>query len=109
EDPGILGKTATLAGTTYTIIGILPPRFRFPFADIDVWMTAPSEWPLMPPKSRVMSPFLRIFGRLKPDVNLEQATAEAKVIHRQYVVAHPSMLDAKLKRPLKVTAMKDSL
>jgi predicted permease len=109
EDPDILGKTATLAGTAYTIIGVLPPRFRFPFPDVDVWMTAPSEWPLMPPKSRVMSPFLNIFGRLKPDVNLEQATAEAKVIHHQYAVAHPAMLDAKLKRPLKVTAMKDSL
>ena len=57
-DPGVLGKTAALAGTPYTIIGVLPPRFSFPFPDLDVWMTAPSEWPLMPPKSRALSPFL---------------------------------------------------
>ncbi|HZS57281.1 MAG TPA: ABC transporter permease, partial [Bryobacteraceae bacterium] len=109
EDPNILGKTAMLGGIAYTIIGILPGDFRFPFADVDLWMTAPSEWPLMAPKSRVMSPFLNIFGRLKPNITIEQATAEAKIIHRQYAAAHPAMLDAKIRRPLKVTAMKDTL
>ncbi len=108
-DPEIVGKTATLGETPYTIIGVLPPRFPFPFPDLDVWMTAPSEWPLMPPKSRALSPFLTIFGRLKPGVSLEQATAEAKVIHHQYAVAHPTMLDAKPKKPVAVTAMKDNL
>jgi len=108
-DPAIIGKTAGLAGTPYTVIGVLAPRFLFPFPDLDVWMTAPSEWPLVPPKSRALSPFLSIFGRLKPGVTLQQATAETKVIHRQYAVAHPAMLDAKPKRPEKVTAMKDDL
>jgi predicted permease len=108
-DPEVIGKTATLAETPYTIIGVLPPRFSFPSPDVDVWMTAPSEWPLMPAKSRALSPFLNLFGRLKPGVSLEQATAEAKVIHRQYAMAHPAMLDAKPKRPVKVTALKDTL
>lgn len=108
-DPAVLGKTATLAGTPYTIIGVLPPRFSFPFPELDMWMTAPSEWPLMPPKSRALSPFLTLFGRLKPGVSLEQASAEAKVIHQQYAIAHPTMLDAKPKRPEKVTPMRDSL
>ncbi len=109
SDPEITGKTATLGGTPYTIIGVLPPRFLFPFADLDVWLTAPSEWPSMPAKSRALSPFLTLFGRLKPGVSLEQATAEAKVIHRQYAMAHPTMLDAKPKKPEKVVALKDTL
>ena len=108
-DPGIIGKTATLGGTPYTIVGVLPPRFSFPFPGLDVWMTAPSEWPLMSPKSRALSPFLTIFGRLKPGVSLQQASAEAKVIHHQYAMAHPTMLDAKTKRPETVMAMKDNL
>lgn len=108
-DPEIIGKTATLAETPYTIIGVLPARFAFPSPDVDVWMTAPSEWPLMPAKSRALSPFLNFFARLKPDVSLERATAEAKVIHHQYAMAHPAMLDAKPKRPVKVTPMKDTL
>ena len=107
--PEVLGKTATLAGTPYTIVGVLPPRFSFPFADLDVWVTAPAEWPSMPAKSRALSPFLSLFGRLKPGIGLAQATAEAKVIHRQYALAHPAMLDAKSKKPETVSAMKDTL
>ncbi len=108
-DPEILGKTASLAGTPYSIIGVLPPRFSFPFPDVQVWLTAPSEWPLMAAKSRALSPFLTIFGRLKPGISLKEASAEAKVIHHQYAMAHPTMLDAKSKKPEKVTAMKDDL
>jgi len=108
-DPQIVGKTATLAATTYTIIGVLPPRFRFPFPDVDVWLTAPAEWPLFPAKSRPLSPFLNVFGRLKPGVSFDQANAEMKVIHQQYAMAHPAMLDAKPKTPVEVTPMKDDL
>jgi predicted permease len=104
----IAGTTATLSGTAYTIIGVLPAHLQFPFPDVDVWMTAPSEWPLMPPKSRALSPFLSVFGRLKPGVSLEQANAEMKVIRHEYAMAHPTMLDAKA-RPVEVTPMKDDL
>jgi predicted permease len=108
-DPQITGKTATLASTTYTIIGVLPPRFQFPSPNLDVWMTAPSEWPLMDPKSRIDSPFLSLFGRLKPGVSLPQADAELRVLRRQYALGHPDMLDAKAKTPQEVTPMKEGL
>ncbi len=108
-DPQIVGKTAAFASTTYTIIGVLPPRFQFPSPNLDVWMTAPSEWPLLNPKSRLDSPFLSVFGRLKPGVSMQQANAELQVIRRQYARAHPDMLDAKPKTPVEVTAMKDDL
>ena len=107
-DPQIVGKTATLASTAYTIIGVLPAGLRFPLPDVDVWMTAPSEDPLMIPTSRALSPYLTVFGRLKLGVTTEQANAEMKVIRHRYALAHPAMLDAKPK-PLEVTAMKDEL
>ena len=108
-DPKIIGSTATLASAPYTIVGVLPPRFQFPFPGVDVWMTAPSEWPLIAPKSRVLSPFLTVFGRLKPGVSLDQVNAEMKVIRRRYATAHPTMLDAKPKTPVEVAPMKDEL
>ncbi len=108
-DPQIVGKTITLSAAAYTIVGVLPARFQFPFPKIDVWMTAPSDWPAVPPKSRALSPFLTIFGRLKPGLDLDQASAEMKVIQRQYATAHPTMLDAKPKSPVRVTPMKDEL
>lgn len=97
NDPAILGRAATLAGRPYTIVGVLPPRFAFPFANAstDVWITRPKEWSLMPAKFRPLSPYLHIFGRLKPNVSFEQANAELDTLNRQYAAAHPAMLDAK--------------
>jgi predicted permease len=96
-NPAILGRTATLAGAPYTIIGILPPRFAFPSEDgsLDVWITRPLEWSPMPVKSRPLSPYLHVFGRLKEDVSVKQASAELATLNHQYAAAHPAMLDAK--------------
>jgi putative ABC transport system permease protein len=78
-DSQIVGKTATLAATAYTIVGVLPPRFQFPSPGVDVWLTAPSELSTMLPRVRALSPYLAIFGRLKPEVSLAQANAEMRV------------------------------
>ena len=107
-DPRIAGQTVTLAATTYTIVGVLPPHFQFPFPNIDVWMTAPAEEPLINPRSRALSPYLTIAGRLKPGVSVAQADAEMKVLRHQYALAHPAMLDGK-PRPVEVTPLKDDL
>ena len=108
-DPQIVGKTATLAATPYTIVGVLPPRFQFPSSGVDVWLPAPSELSGIPPRVRALSPYLALFGRLKPEVSLAQANAEMRVIHRQYAMAHHAMLDAMAKSPVEVKPMKDDL
>ncbi len=108
-DLQIAGKTATLASTAYTIIGVLPLRFQFPVSGIDVWMTAPTEWPLMSAKSRVDSPFLSVFGRLKPGISMDQASAEMKVIRHRYAIGNPELLAPEPKTEKAVTAMQDDL
>ena len=108
-DPQIAGRTVTLAATPYTIVGVLPAHFQFPFADLDIWMTAPLEAPTISAKSRALSPILVIFSRLKPGVSFQAANAEMKVIYAQYVRDHATMLDAKWKRPEPITPMKDDL
>jgi putative ABC transport system permease protein len=108
-DPQIIGRTANLASTAYTIIGVLPPRFQFPDPGVDVWLTAPEEWPLMSAKSRVDSPFLSVFGRLKPGATLHQANAEMKVIRHRYAIGHPDLLAPEPKSASDVTPMKEGL
>ncbi len=90
----VIGKSITLAGAAYTVIGVLPPKFQFPFTAADVWLARPSEMSALSPQSRPISPILRVFGRLKPGVDLSQADAELIVIDRQYDLAHPGMLDS---------------
>jgi putative ABC transport system permease protein len=109
RDPHIAGKNVILGATPYTIIGVLPPAFPFPVSGVDVWMTAPTDWNLMTPASRALSPFLTVFGRLKPGVSLKQADVEMRTIRRQYALAHPAMLDAKPKRLQEIVPMKDKL
>jgi len=108
-DPHITSKTADLGGVSYSIVGVLPLNFQFPAPGIDVWLTRPEEWSAMAPESRKLSPFLSIFGRLKPGITLNQASAEGEVIHRQYAAAHPARLDGRLQFPVRVTPMKEDL
>ncbi len=107
-DPHIAGKTAALDAAEYTVIGVLPPHFAFPLPDLDIWMTAPTEEPLIPARSRALSPYLALFGLLKPGVTIEQADAEMHVLRHRYALAHPAMLDAK-PQPREVLPMKDKL
>ena len=108
-DPRIAGRVVTLAGSSYTIIGVLPAAFQFPFSKIDVLITKPSELSTIDPPSRPISPILKIFGRLKPHVNLQQANAEMAVLRQQYALAHPGMLDAKADTPERLQPLKDEL
>jgi putative ABC transport system permease protein len=108
-DPAIAGRTATLAAVPHTIIGVLPVGFRFPFSDVDVWVTQPSEWSVIPVPARRLSPILSVFGRLKPNVDVAQASAELAVLNRQYAIAHPGMLDSKPNSVERVSPLKDRL
>jgi putative ABC transport system permease protein len=109
RDPSIVGKTVILAAVPHTIIGVLPAGFQFPFSGADVWVTRPSEWSVLSAESRPLSPFLSIFGRLKPEVDIHQATAELAVVNRQYATAHPGMLDTKPDSPESVQPFKEQL
>ena len=108
-DPNVLGKTVTLGGAPHTIIGVLPSGFQFPFANVDVWVTKPSELSMVDPQSRPISPTLRMFARLKSNVDIEQASAELAVLRKQYAEAHPGMLDAKLDSPEHLVRLKDDI
>jgi putative ABC transport system permease protein len=109
EDHSIVGKTVTLAGLPYRIIGVLPTGFQFPLAGAEVWVPRPSEWSAIPPQGRPLSPILGVFGRLKPGLHLQQATAELAVLNRQYAAAYPGMLDTKPDLPETVRPFKDQL
>ena len=111
-NPQIIGTSIMLAGEPHTIVGVLPAGFQFPSSGVDVWVTKPSERAGMAAESRPISPILRIFGRLKSEVSIQQANAELAVFMQAYAVAHPAMLDAKhdppdTLQPLKVELVSD--
>jgi putative ABC transport system permease protein len=109
RDQHIAGRVINLAGTPHTIIGVLPNDFKFPFAGLDVWVTKSSELLGISPQSRLISPTLKLFGRLKANVSIQQANAERGVLKQQYAAAHPGMLDGKPDVPESLLPFKDEI
>ena len=108
-DPEVAGKTAIIDSTPYTIVGVLPQGFAFPFSGLDVWTTRPSETSALPPQFWRFVTTLIGFARLKPDVTLEQAHSEMEALNQQYISANPARLDAKPGVSVRVGPLKDRI
>jgi predicted permease len=81
-DPKIIGGSATLDHRQFTVIGVMPASFRSPFftESREVWIPVPQD-PLFGPWTMQRKlHFLRVLGRLKPGVSIEQAQAEMNAI-----------------------------
>jgi predicted permease len=73
-----LGKPVTLGGVDYTVVGVLPPGFRF-MDDADVFLPVGQYNPLIL-DSRGSHDEMISIARLKPGVNISQAQAEMSAI-----------------------------
>ena len=79
RDPNILGKTVRLDEQPYTVIGVMPASFRFPFDGAplsemaDVWVPIGFDPALLSPANRTREFGVGLVGRLKPGVTLLQA------------------------------------
>ena len=92
SDPGILGKTITLNGFPYTVLGVMPPSFHLPhiqvFAGQDSSQSQPVEalLPMSLSKDRLQEAMgdFDYFGlaRLEPGVSVAQASAEINTLQR---------------------------
>ncbi|MEK6286976.1 MAG: ABC transporter permease [Acidobacteriota bacterium] len=76
-DPDLVGKTISLNGGSFTVVGIMPSGFQFPRDDVELW--TPITFGI-PPTSVRRFHFLRPIARLKPGVSREQAQAEINAI-----------------------------
>jgi putative ABC transport system permease protein len=87
-DRAALGRDVLLDGEPYTVIGVMPEDFQFPFDPGRVALWVPLR--LSPPEraARDMH-FLPVVGRLKPGVKLEQARFQMQEIARRIEQQHP--------------------
>jgi predicted permease len=69
---GVLGRTIEMSGRHFTIIGVMPPHFRFPWGGTKYWL--PAE-PIRLPPGWMIAPNAQVFARLKPETSLEQTEA----------------------------------
>lgn len=99
-DPQALGRSITLDGIAYTIVGVIP-NMPVPWVGPngnEVWVTKPFVIPGFS-HERMMrgTAFLRTVGRLKPGLTIEQARAALPALEQSYRAANPGKIDADLK------------
>ncbi|MEK6301901.1 MAG: ABC transporter permease [Acidobacteriota bacterium] len=86
-DASLIGKTLALNGDSYTVVGVLPSDFVFPWLDSE--MVVPIKLDLDPRRADRDTNFLRAFARLKPGVTREQAQADLASIAGQLQQEYP--------------------
>src|SRR5574341_63827 len=77
-DPAVLGRTISLDGKPYTVIGVMPVRFAVP-RGAQYWV--PEQRNLQPGSGTVF--FVEVVGRLKAGVDLAGARAELSALSRR--------------------------
>ena len=81
-DPAVLGRSLTMSGRSYTVVGVMPAAFDPPRFG---WLGEQQAWfPFVTtPQKRSWGRFLLVVGRLRSQVSVEQAGAEMAAIAAQ--------------------------
>jgi len=104
-DPNVIGRSITLDGVAHNIVGVLPnmPATWFganPTAE--VWTTKPFQLPGFS-YERMMrgTSFLRVVGRMKPGVTVQQVRAALPSLDQSYSTQYPNKIDSVLTTTLR--------
>jgi putative ABC transport system permease protein len=77
SDPNVVGQSIVLTGTRRTVVGVMPPSFRYPTATTEVWVPAQTAGALARERR---ARFYQTVGRLKPGMTMERAEADLAAI-----------------------------
>ena len=97
-DPNVIGRSITLDGVAHTIVGVLPnmPATWFGANPIaEVWTTKPFQLPGFT-YERMMrgTSFLRVIGRMKPNITLAQVKAVLPSLDQSYRTQYANKIDS---------------
>ena len=90
-DPNVVGQSVRVNSKAATVIGVMPPGFKFPFSE-ELWTPLYNEFPPVPRDALFLGANNRapaVLGRLKPGVTLDQANSEMIAIARHLAEDNP--------------------
>src|SRR5213593_4544618 len=81
RDPGILGRSLSLDGRSFTVVGVMPAGFQFPNEDVQVW-TPMGEFLSQNPQVETDRGvhFLNAVARLAQGVSMERVVGDVKLL-----------------------------
>jgi putative ABC transport system permease protein len=83
-DPGAVGKTVSLNGASYSVVGVLPQSFVWAAPNLDLFVPLAAD----PAQNRGDHQLIAL-GKLKPGVSLQQANADLQAIAAQLSAQYP--------------------
>ena len=94
-DPTIIGSSINLDKRAFTVIGIMPATFRFPFLtkSEQLWIPLVQDPVFGSWMDRRGGHWLQVTGRLKPGVSMTEAQAELDTISARLAKAFPAEND----------------
>src|SRR5262249_8790517 len=90
-DRNTLGRSVKLDERSYTVIGVMPPSFHFPFDGAplsemaDLWVPDVFEPDRLAPENRIREFGVGLIGRLKPSVTMQQAQQDVSSIADRFM------------------------
>lgn len=84
-DPSLVGRTIALNRVAHTVIGVLPPSFKNPFASPEIFRPAQLN-PVQPSRGNIT---LQMVARLKRDVAFERAQVEMSAVGAALAAEYP--------------------
>ena len=92
-DRAAVGKSLTMSGRPYTVIGVMPAGFSDPLAgDVDAWV--PMDLADARDVDNAQNHYLSVIARLRRDVPLARAQAELSRLSSTLAVRYPDANDA---------------
>ena len=94
-DRSVIGKSVTLDGQPFQVIGVMPPRFTFPISSVspELWTSMSilreSKNGAQPMIEQRDNDFFQCIARLKPSVSIQQAQAHIDTITANWRQQYP--------------------
>jgi predicted permease len=95
DDPGMVGKTVTLSGHMFTVVGVAPAGFHGidQILEAEFWVplgSADELFPNLPKGPDRTQNWLFVVGRLRPGTTRPQASAELKGLAERLARSYPN-------------------
>ncbi len=86
-NPNVVGTSVRVNGRAATVIGVMPPGFKFPVSE-ELWVPLFNEFPVKP-RNDPTANNVAILARLKPGVSIDQGQLELTTIATRLAKEYP--------------------
>jgi predicted permease len=89
-DAGVIGRTVTIDGSPYDVVGVMPSSFQFPSRATDIWLPLTFSPADRTPQDAHM---LHVLGRLAPGVSVGAGRREMQRIAAEQRDRYPTFME----------------